>query len=113
MYLQLPSARWEVRQGHTHSLACSALARCWPCARDTDLGEGEGHSEEPQEEGMLALQARVQGKEAEGAHSAGHSAVPMITHSPQAGGFMRALAITTTICCAGYRQILFLFVSGL
>lgn len=27
-------------------------------------------------------------------------------------GFMRALAITTTICCAGKRQILFLFVSG-
>lgn len=27
-------------------------------------------------------------------------------------GFMRALAITTTICCAGERQILFLFVSG-
>lgn len=25
---------------------------------------------------------------------------------------MRALAITTTICCAGHRQILFLFVSG-
>lgn len=81
MYLQLPSARWEARQGHTRSLACSALARCWPCARDTDLGEGEGQSEEPQEEGMLALQARVQGKEAEGAHSAGHSAVPMITLS--------------------------------
>lgn len=45
MYLQLPSARWEARQGHTHSLACSALARCWPCARHIDLGEGEGHSQ--------------------------------------------------------------------
>lgn len=44
-------------------------------------GRGRGTPRQPQEEGMLALQAGVQGKQAEGAHSARHSAVPMITLS--------------------------------
>lgn len=35
---------------------------------------------------MLALKALVQGREAEGSIQPGTAAVPMITHSPQAGG---------------------------
>lgn len=74
MYLQLPSARWEARQGHTHSLACSALEPgAGPGPETLTWGRGRGTLRQPQEEGMLALQTRVQGKEAEGAHSAGHS----------------------------------------
>lgn len=113
MYLQLPSARWEARQGHTHSLACSALARCWPCARDTDLGEGERHSEAAPEGGQagpIGLCSRKRGRG--GAFSRAQRGTHDYTLSSSRRVY-EALAITTTICCAGYRQILFLFVSGL
>lgn len=71
------------------TLECHSRRACWHlCSVPTsELREAEGRTQP------------VQGQS--------HACTPL---KPE--GFMRALAITTTICCAGERQILFLFVSG-
>lgn len=108
--------RFQVQGGkqgraHTQPGVLSTGARCWPCARDTDLGCGEGEEAAPGggHAGPTAPSSRKRGRG--GAFSRAQRGTHDYTRS-SAGGFMRALAITTTICCAGHRQILFLFVSG-
>lgn len=71
----------------------STRARCRPQDRHTSAGErAEGAQEQPQQEGMLtpADSVRLPGFKERGwggeASSQGTAAVPMITHSPQAGG---------------------------
>lgn len=66
--------------------------------------ETQSTLEWPQQEGLLVpvlvlpLSSR---KEAEGRNPASAGGRAMIALSSSRRGFMRALAITTTICCAG------------
>lgn len=77
MNLQLPKCKVGSREGLTQPGMLSSTARCWPCDRHTRPGEREEGllaQEQPQQEGMLAptgtVPAGVQGKKAEGEHSA-------------------------------------------
>lgn len=104
-----------------HSMELSAK----PCARHWIWGDGVGDADtwmETEHSGVataggpagtcvLSPYLGVQEKRQRGGSQRVQAAEPDCTLlKPE--GFMRALAITTTICCAGERQILFLFVSS-
>lgn len=85
----------ESKEGRTQPCMLSTRARCWPQDRHTSAGErAEGAQQQPQQEGMLTPADSVRLPRFKerglggggGASSQGTAAVPMITHSPQAGG---------------------------